>query len=71
LIRLLPLGKIAKTLGKRWDKAEDFILCSIDENISTKAGRAELAIEYAKHIYNGSWPDSFDLIILVGVPSES
>ena len=62
LIRALPLAKVAVILGKRWDEAEDFRLGYFDEEISTKSGRADLAIDYAKHIYDGRWPESFDLI---------
>ncbi len=62
LIRTLPLGQVAAILGKRWDEAEDFILGYFDEEISTKSGRADLAIDYAKHVYDGRWPESFDLI---------
>ena len=33
-----------------------------DEEISTRSSRADLAIDYAKHVYDEKWPDSFDLI---------
>ncbi len=62
LIRTLPLGQVAAILGKRWDEAEDFMLGYFDEEISTKSGRTDLAIDYAKHVYDGRWPESFDLI---------
>jgi hypothetical protein len=62
LIRTLPLGQVAVILGKRWDEAEDFMLGYFDEEISTKSGRTALAIDYAKHVYDGRWPESFDLI---------
>jgi hypothetical protein len=62
LIRALPLGKVAVILGKRWDEAEDFMLGYFDEEISTRSSRADLAIDYAKHVYDEKWPDSFDLI---------
>lgn len=61
IIRSLPLGEVGALLGVRWDEAEDFILGSFSEEISTTSGRAVLAVRYAKLVYGGRWPKAYNL----------